>query len=95
MDLSHFLEKQRITDGPGSLLDLDRDKDEDDVDSSLAHISSHTSRRTIAPSRKGKVEKIEWDDKLELLSQEKANAEATWGELTLLYSEYYYYTSLL
>lgn len=84
MDLSRFLEKQRVTDAPDSLLDADHD-DDDDVDTSLAHITSHTSRRTTAPSRKGKVEQVEWDEQLEFISRAKATAEATWGELTKCY----------
>ncbi|KAF8197755.1 hypothetical protein K438DRAFT_1824604 [Mycena galopus ATCC 62051] len=77
VDLSAFLERQRISDAPGpSLLPTSELLDDDDVDYSLAHISSSG----VAPvvSRKGKVEQIEWDDELDDLEREKASAEAIW-----------------
>lgn len=80
VDLSTFMEKQRISEASGLLaLPLEnQNDDDDDVDHTLAHISSH--RTTAAPSKKGKVSQIKWDDELDELSREKASAEATWGE---------------
>jgi hypothetical protein len=79
VDLSAFLEKQRISDSPGPSILLSADTaDEDDVDKSLAHISGGPKP---AVSRKGKVEQIEWDDELDELEREKASAEAIWGGL--------------
>ncbi|KAJ7620825.1 hypothetical protein DFH06DRAFT_1341300 [Mycena polygramma] len=77
VDLSSFLERQRITDIAGpSVLPPKASVDEDDVDHSLAHISSTGIKP--APSRKGKVEQIEWDEELDELEREKAAAEAIW-----------------
>ena len=77
VDLSSFLERQKISDDAGpSAISLPIDDDED-VDHSLAHIGSR--RTTTAPSRKGNVEQIEWDETLDELAREKASAEATWG----------------
>ncbi|KAJ6540494.1 hypothetical protein B0H19DRAFT_1175754 [Mycena capillaripes] len=77
VDLSSFLERQRISDAPGpSVLPASEFVDEDDVDHSLAHISSAGVKP--AASRKGKVEQIEWDDELDELEREKASAEAIW-----------------
>lgn len=71
------MERQRISDAVGpSALPPDA-VDDEDVDKTLAHISSH--RTAAVPSRKGKVEQIEWDEGLDELSREKASAEATWG----------------
>lgn len=75
VDLSSFLERQRISEaGPTSLPPPD---DDDDVDETLAHISTRNGTRGV--SRKGKVEEIVWDEGLDELSREKASAEATWG----------------
>ncbi|KAJ7237052.1 hypothetical protein B0H12DRAFT_1204445 [Mycena haematopus] len=77
VDLTAFLERQRISDAPGpSLLPTTDPAEDDDVDHSLDHISS--SGVTPAVSRKGKVEQIEWDDRLDELEREKASAEAIW-----------------
>ncbi|KAG6887348.1 hypothetical protein C0992_012777 [Termitomyces sp. T32_za158] len=74
VDLSAFLEKQRITDaGPSS---NPVDPVHEDIDTSLAHIGSQS--RVAAQTKKGKVEKIEWDEELENMSREKASAEAAW-----------------
>ncbi|KAG5650236.1 hypothetical protein H0H81_000211 [Sphagnurus paluster] len=74
VDLSAFLEKQKISDdGPSIVPDP---IDDNDVDTTLAHIGSGT--QTAAPNRKGKVEQIAWDDQLDEMSKEKAAAEATW-----------------
>ncbi|KAL0952928.1 hypothetical protein HGRIS_007141 [Hohenbuehelia grisea] len=72
VDLSSFLERQRISDDPGGLTlgtgKLLAEDDDDEVDESLAHIGSSTA--------KGKVEKIEWDAALDEMSKEKAASEA-------------------
>ncbi|KDR78097.1 hypothetical protein GALMADRAFT_65103 [Galerina marginata CBS 339.88] len=80
VDLSAFLEKQRISDEVGPTLRVTeaRDYDEDDVDTSLAHITSDPSRIGSQASRKGKTEQIQWDEGLDELSREKQAAEATW-----------------
>ncbi|KAK0451213.1 uncharacterized protein EV420DRAFT_727361 [Desarmillaria tabescens] len=71
VDLSSFLGRQRLSDNPESTLS----GDDDDVDHSLAHISSR-GIGSEAPTRKGKVEQIAWDDELDELSREKAVADA-------------------
>lgn len=77
VDLSSFLERQRISEAGISLVPA-RD-DADDVDETLAHISSRNGSSGVHVSRKGKVEQIAWDEGLNELSREKASAEATWG----------------
>lgn len=81
VDLSTFLEKQRITDTGPSIAHVDF-TDHEDVDTSLAHIGSKS--RVAGQTKKGKVENIEWDDELENMSREKASAEAAWGEIVFL-----------
>jgi hypothetical protein len=76
VDLSAFLERQRISESGPSLPPAE-DVDEDDVDHTIAHISSHA--RPTAP-QKGRVKQVEWDEELETMSREKASAEAAWGE---------------
>lgn len=76
VDISALLERQRLSPGP-SVVSPPSDED-DDVDTSLAHIGSEG--RVAAQSRKGRVQQIEWDAELEELSREKAAAEATRGE---------------
>ncbi|KAJ7434116.1 hypothetical protein B0H11DRAFT_2179383 [Mycena galericulata] len=68
VDLSSFLEQQRILDEPPALTPNDP-VDEDDVEHTLAHISSGGVNKTI-----------EWDEDLDALEREKATAEAIWGE---------------
>lgn len=75
MDLSSFLEKQKLSDAGPSL--PPPSEDEDDVDTSLSHLQTRTQPSTT--SRKGKVKQIDWDEELDELSREKAAAEATWG----------------
>ncbi|PBK68287.1 hypothetical protein ARMSODRAFT_988798 [Armillaria solidipes] len=75
VDLSSFLGRQRLSDDPASSLQATLPDDDDDVDHSLAHISSR-GVGAEAPSRKGKVEQIAWDDELDELSREKAIADA-------------------
>ncbi|KAJ3507307.1 hypothetical protein NLJ89_g6376 [Agrocybe chaxingu] len=86
VDLSAFLEKQRISEEVGPTLKVSekKDYDEDDVDTSLAHISSNPARyKPEALSKKGKVEQIEWDEGLDQMSKEKKAAEATRGASNL------------
>ncbi|KAG5717678.1 hypothetical protein E4T56_gene15402, partial [Termitomyces sp. T112] len=75
VDISAFLEKQRITDIGPSIAPADSTDDED-VDTSLAHIGSKS--RVVTSTKKGKMEKIEWDEALDTMSREKASAEAAW-----------------
>ncbi|KAF8890812.1 hypothetical protein CPB84DRAFT_1784587 [Gymnopilus junonius] len=81
VDLSAFLERQRISDeaGPSLRVAEKKDYDENDVDTSLAHIVSKPSRvSSQASSKKGKVEEIAWDEELDEMTREKQAAEATW-----------------
>ncbi|KAH9856266.1 hypothetical protein C2E23DRAFT_882365 [Lenzites betulinus] len=73
VDLSAFLEKQRLSPQPSSA--PPPPDEDDDVDTSLAHISSQP--KPAAQSKKGRVQQIEWDAELEELSREKAAADAT------------------
>lgn len=86
VDLSSFLERQRISEAGPSLVPA-RD-DADDVDETLAHISSRDGISGAHVSRKGKVEQIVWDEGLDELSREKASAEATWGASFTLVFKY-------
>ncbi|KAJ3789091.1 hypothetical protein GGU10DRAFT_392869 [Lentinula aff. detonsa] len=70
VDLSAFLEKQKLTDDPGPSAPPPPE-DDDDVDHSLDNL---TTRKT---NSKGKAQRIEWDESLEDLLREKAAAEAT------------------
>ncbi|OCH88493.1 hypothetical protein OBBRIDRAFT_836549 [Obba rivulosa] len=76
VDLSSFLERQRISETSGPSSALLRDEDDDDVDHSLDHL---LPRAQGAPqSKKGRVAQVEWDPELEEMRREKAAAEATW-----------------
>ena len=86
VDLSNFLEKQRLADDtdlptiPGASKD---NKDVEDVDTTLAHISSYPSRlNPQATSKKGKLEQIIWDEEIDRMNRDKKAAEATWGTIT-------------
>ncbi|KAJ7107801.1 hypothetical protein C8R44DRAFT_637223 [Mycena epipterygia] len=76
VDLSAFLERQRIEDALGPSVVSRNPAEDDDVDHSLAHISSGGIKPVV--SRKGKVEEIEWDEELDELERDKASAEAIW-----------------
>jgi hypothetical protein len=82
VDLSGFLERQRL-EGASEPVFVPNPDDDEDVDHSLAHISSKA--RSEAASRKGKVQQIEWDAALEELSREKAIAEAHRGTWPILW----------
>ena len=78
VDLSYFLERQRLSDDVGPTFQVaDRDDVQHDVDKSLAHISSDPN--THLSSKKGKIQQIEWDEELDKMNREKKAAEATRG----------------
>ena len=86
VDLSNFLERQRLAEDtdlptiPGASKD---NKDDEDVDTTLAHISSHPSRlNPQVTSKKGKLEQIIWDEEIDRMNRDKKAAEATWGMIT-------------
>jgi hypothetical protein len=82
VDLSEFMERQRIADEASLALALDgKSYDNDEVDTSLAHISSKSIRSPV--DRKGKVQQVEWDRELDEMTKEKAAAEAQWGALAV------------
>jgi hypothetical protein len=71
VDLSSFLERQRLSTTTTTLVDHDLDSD---VDHTIAHISS---RRTASSTqKKGKVVQIERDQELEDMIKEKEGADA-------------------
>lgn len=76
VDLSSFLERQRLSPQPSSA--PPPPEEDEDIDTSLAHLVPRQSR--AAQSKKGKAQQIEWDAGLEELSREKAAAEAKWGK---------------
>ena len=88
VDLSNFLERQRLADDtdlpsiPGASKD---NKDDEDVDTTLAHISSYPSQAT---SKKGKIEQIVWDEEFDRMNRDKKAAEATWGMITSIFFAY-------
>ncbi|KAH7924987.1 hypothetical protein BV22DRAFT_1065699 [Leucogyrophana mollusca] len=73
VDLSAFLEKQKLSDSVEPQIAPPAD-DDDDIDHTLAHISSR--RQAPSQSKKGRVQSIEWDEDLDDMSREKAAAEA-------------------
>ncbi len=75
VDLSSFLERQRLSDAPP--VAVPPPENEDEIDHSLAHLIS--GMKHTESTKKGKLQQISWDDSLEELSQEKAAAEATRG----------------
>ncbi|TFK26912.1 hypothetical protein FA15DRAFT_244372 [Coprinopsis marcescibilis] len=74
VDLSDFLERQRITDDAAPALSLAKPEDGEEIDTSLAHISSKSSKPIV--DRKGKTQQIEWDRELDDLNRVKAAADA-------------------
>ena len=77
VDLSSFLEKQRISDPQPSSAPPPAD-DDDDIDTSIAPVAG---RGPVSNVMKGKIQQVEWDSSLEELSREKAAADATRGAL--------------
>ncbi|GJF00161.1 hypothetical protein PsYK624_164400 [Phanerochaete sordida] len=73
VDLSAFLEKQRISDPQPSSAPPPAD-DDDDIDTSIAPA---LGRGPVPNIMKGKIQQVEWDSSLEELSREKAAADAT------------------
>ncbi|KAF9232486.1 hypothetical protein BU15DRAFT_81173 [Melanogaster broomeanus] len=76
VDLSSFLERQRLSDSgplPSSTSGAQAD-DDDEIDHTLAHITSR--QQPPSQSKKGRTQTIEWDETLEQMSREKAVAEA-------------------
>ncbi|KAH9959882.1 hypothetical protein BJV74DRAFT_984271 [Russula compacta] len=75
VDLSSFLARQRLEDAPGGpLVSATVAVDDDDVDHSLAHITSNPLAERH--SRKGKVQQISWDASLEKMQHDKNVAQA-------------------
>ncbi|GBE87039.1 predicted protein [Sparassis crispa] len=72
VDLSAFLERQRHSPGPSV---APPPVEDEDVDTSLSHIGPRVHN---AQSKKGRVQKVDWDAELEKMNREKAAAEATW-----------------
>ena len=81
VDLSAFLEKQKISDDKPALGLGKTPIDDDEVDASLAHISSNPNKPSV--DRKGKVQEIKWDRELEEMSRAKATTEAQRGSSEL------------
>lgn len=80
VDLSSFLERQRLSEASPGPSSAPPPPEEEEVDETLAHISSRPQGPAL--SKKGKVQTIEWDDTLDEMTREKAAAEATWGVLS-------------
>ena len=80
VDLSAFLEKQKLSpdEAPGSSFwrtkeEIDGGDDGGDIDHDIAPLDAP---RGTAVSKKGKVEQIEWTPELEAMHREKAAADA-------------------
>jgi len=73
VDLSAFLARQRLEDPPGLSLAPATVGDQD-VDHSLAHITSNSFAER--QSRKGKTQRIDWDASLEEMQHDKDAAQA-------------------
>ncbi|KAJ7340820.1 hypothetical protein DFH08DRAFT_963678 [Mycena albidolilacea] len=88
VDSSSFLKQQRISDAPGPSIQASTTDvvEDDNVSHSLAHISSSGIKPMT--SRKGKVERIEWNNVLDELEHEKASAEAIWDLKTRFLAKY-------
>ena len=78
VDLSAFLARQRLEDQSKPLFSLATTDKDDDVDPSLAHINPNSAHKL--PSRKGKVQHIEWDASLEEMEHNKNIAQARSGK---------------
>jgi len=73
VDLSAFLERQRMEDPPGVPL-VSATADDDQVDHSLAHITSNPL--ADRQSRKGKIQHVDWDASLEKMQHDNNIARA-------------------
>lgn len=77
VDLSSFLERQRLSSDLPTMEPATND--EDDVDTTITHLVFRPSAGSAAGNKKGKVQAVEWDAGLEDLSREKAAADASRG----------------
>jgi hypothetical protein len=78
VDLSAFLERQRLDDNPPSSIEKPKDEDdEDDIDHSLLARSSKLFGSSS--NKKGQVHQIEWDKDMDELRREKLSTEAVRG----------------
>jgi hypothetical protein len=78
VDLSSFLEKQRISEPVNKeILSSQQESDEDDVDQSLAHLAPGKSSRTN--NMKGKTVTVEWTEDLAAMEKQKNEADANRG----------------
>ncbi|EPQ55599.1 hypothetical protein GLOTRDRAFT_110955 [Gloeophyllum trabeum ATCC 11539] len=75
VDLSAFLARQRLSPEPDPSSSAPPPPDEE-VDESLDYLDTGASSARSKP-KKGKAQTIEWDEKLEELSREKAIADAS------------------
>ena len=75
VDLSAFLERQRILE-PATFSTAPQE-DDDDIDHDLDHITSE--RKAYSRPKKGNVQTIIWDKALEEMKQQKDAAEAARG----------------
>jgi len=74
VDLSALFARQRLEDSSRPLFSQATTNKDDDVDPSLAHINPNNCNKL--PSRKGKVQEIEWDASLEEMEHNKNVAQA-------------------
>ncbi|KAK2460399.1 hypothetical protein APHAL10511_007564 [Amanita phalloides] len=70
VDLSNFLERQKLSDGPPSSA---KDDSEDDIDHDIAPLEISKTKKS---AKKGRVEQIEWTEEFEALHREKVAADA-------------------
>ena len=75
--MSAFLARQKLI-SPDEPSGPREPNDEEEIDQSLAHLSTSTSQQN-RQSKKGQVQSIAWDKDLEELSREKATADANRG----------------
>jgi len=76
VDLSAFLERQRISEA-ATLSTAPQEDDDDDIDHDLDHITS--GRKAYTRPKKGNVQTVIWDQDLEEMKREKDAAEAARG----------------
>lgn len=79
VDLSEFMERQRLQDDDvaGPSQQEQEEYDESEVDQSLAHLWK--GGKAGVKDRKGKVQKVEWDEELESMRRDKDAADAQRG----------------
>jgi len=76
VDLSAFLERQRISEA-ATFSTAPQEDDDDDIDHNLDHITS--GRKAYIRPKKGNVQTVIWDKDLEEMKREKDAAEAARG----------------